>query len=318
MPFEPDKRGGRDGCCGELKPFGAASGRWNAVQASVELMRDDIQFSKTAGNRSSRRRPGLPAERESRCGFTLVELLVVMGIILLLVGLLLPGLGRAKQRALSVSCLNNLKQLQICWHAYAHDNNDVLTPNNFVYSVIVGGTNEAQLHEDDMTWCRSIAPLDGYPINDETSLLFRYNRNAEIYHCPADRSTVRDQPSKLRNRSYNMSNSVNCRADDHFRKYGEIRVPTQLFVFIDTHEDTIWDATFGVLPLGSWWQDYWLDVPADRHQQGANLTFADGHAEHWHWRASKKGLRIGGRAAGPEDLADLRRLQQHIKGAGGN
>jgi len=251
-------------------------------------------------------------------GFTLIELLVVIAVIAILAAMLLPALARAKQKAWTISCLNNLKQLQICWHSYAHDNENVMTPNNFVYSVQVGTSNQAQLGEDEMTWCRSIAPEDGYPINDNTSLLYRYNQNVAIYHCPADRATVKGQPDKLRNRSYNMSNSVNCHLDNHFRKCDEVRVPTQLFVFIDTHEDAIWDATFGVLPLGGHWQDYWLDVPADRHQQGPNISFADGHAEHWKWRAPKKGIPVGGHTAGPDDLKDLRRIQRHIKGAGGN
>ena len=47
-------------------------------------------------------------------------------------------------------------------------------------------------------------------------------------------------------------------------------------------------------------------------------TFADGHAEHWKWLASKKGLRLGQKTRSEDDLQDLRKLQQHIKGAGGN
>lgn len=261
--------------------------------------------------------PGNIPGAESR-GFTLIELLVVIAIIAILAALLLPALSRARERALTISCLNHLKQLQVCWFSYAHDHEDIMPPNNFVYSVAVGTTNDATLGEDDLTWCRSIAPLDDYPINEATSLLFPYNQNVAIYRCPADRSTVRNHPDKLRNRSYNLSNSANCRRDNHYRKYTEVPVPAGLFLFIDTHEEHIWDATFGVLPLGSFWQDYWLDVPADRHRQGANLTFADGHAETWKWRAPKRGLRLGGRTANEADLQDLRRLQQHIKGAGGN
>jgi prepilin-type N-terminal cleavage/methylation domain-containing protein/prepilin-type processing-associated H-X9-DG protein len=250
--------------------------------------------------------------------FTLIELLVVIAIIAILAALLLPTLGRAKSRALTISCANNLKQLQICWHSYSHDNGDVMTPNNFVYLFTPGTSDGGKLGEDDLTWCRSIAPLDNYPINEQTSLIFNYNQNPDIYHCPADRSTLQDNPAKIRNRSYNMNNSINMKIADHFRKSVEIPIPTQLFVFMDTHENAIWDATFGVMARDSAYQDYWLDVPADRHQQGANISFADGHIEHWKWRAPKGGLGVGQHTAGPDDLLDLRRVQEHIKGAGGN
>jgi len=255
---------------------------------------------------------------KTKPGFTLIELLAVIVIIGILASLLLPALSQVKQKAWTISCLNNLKQLQICWHQYANDNEDTMVPNNFVYYVEVGTTNGSKLGEDKQTWCRSLAPVDTEPINESTSLLWRYNQTAAIYRCPADRSTVKDHPEKLRNRSYNMSNSINMWQADHFRKWSAILVPTQLFVFIDTHENAIWDSTFGVLALGSYWQDYWLDVPADRHQRGATVSFADGHAERWKWRSPKSGVILGGRAISDDDLADLRKVQQHIKGAGGN
>ena len=150
--------------------------------------------------------------------------------------------------------------------------------------------------------------------------MFIYNRNAAIYHCPSDYSTVDGHPEMTRKRSYNVSNSANCSADNHFRKYAEIRVPTTLFVFIDTDENDIWDSTFGVIlpAFYPFWADYWLDIPADRHLQGCNLTFADGHAEHWKWRAPKRELSLGSPAYSNEDLEDLQRIQQCVKDAGGN
>jgi prepilin-type processing-associated H-X9-DG protein len=242
-------------------------------------------------------------------------LLVVIAIIAILAALLLPALNRAKTQAYATLCLNNQKQLMVCWQLYSGDNKDALTPNNFVYFVSAGGA--ATLGTDSKTWCRSIAPLDTNEISESTSVLFRYNRSPEIYRCPADRSLV-EGTSLPRNRSYNMSNSINNHSGDHYRKYSTIKSPSTLFVFIDTHENAIWDSTFGVFPMNYRYADYWLDIPADRHGQGANIAFADGHAERWRWKAPKGTLDIFQRARGQDDLEDLRRLQRTVKGNGGN
>ena len=79
---------------------------------------------------------GFPSEARATA-FTLIELLVVIAIIALLAAMLLPALTRAKERARTIGCLSNVKQLEVCWHLYAVDNNDRLTPNNSV--MLAGG-----------------------------------------------------------------------------------------------------------------------------------------------------------------------------------
>ncbi len=63
--------------------------------------------------------------------FTLVELLVVLAIISILSAMLLPALAVAKEKARSIFCLNNLKQLGVAITLYADDDNDFLAPAEY-------------------------------------------------------------------------------------------------------------------------------------------------------------------------------------------
>ena len=128
------------------------------------------------------------ANPRPRGGFTLIELLVVIAIIAILAGMLLPSLGKAKQKAQGIQCMSNHRQLTLAWRMYAEDNNDRL--------VFASHSGDPKNPLNAFAWTQTEMTYGPDPKNWDINAdivhrpLWPYNRSAGIYRCPSDRSYV--------------------------------------------------------------------------------------------------------------------------------
>lgn len=254
----------------------------------------------------------MASTKATRSAFTLIELLVVIAIIAILASMLLPALSRAKGKGKSIVCQSNLKQLQLAWLAYP-DDYDGRVAGNLLQLVAA-----PQMDESVGGWVLGHARYDQTDQNLRKGALWDYIRAAGVYRCPADRSTVINQPGQLRFRSYSLDAAINLvgygigvhpdfERDGILRKISDAKHPASTFAFVDTSEASISAGGFGIRAAGKHGDLYWVHQPAERHSRGANLSFLDGHVEFHQWKFTPK-VHIPGAWNQPRNKADLEDL----------
>ncbi len=248
--------------------------------------------------------------QESDSGFTLVELLVVVGLVVVWICILAPALARTSPDAKPYQCQNNLRQLTQGWMMYSSDYNGTLPLNNFS-TATYGGQDKTGWITGWMDW----TPSNG----DNTNTLFiadeRYaklaayfGRSARLFKCPADIYRVNSLAGLVpRVRSISMNAALGASSDGAKESYfsGTFFVaksvndlvrpaPASVWVLADEQADSINDGCLINNPLLSPSQYYWLDLPAAYHNGAGSFSFADGHTELRRWAEASTLVPVNG------------------------
>jgi len=238
-----------------------------------------------------------------RTGFTLIELLVVIAIIAILAAMLLPALGRAKDKAKAITCTSNNKQIGLAMMMYVGDNSDYLPP-----------LNDGRFSKLGPNWWFEILDQGGYLTSSKVK--------GNVWRCPAVKDTdispgtvsYYDSPCEgygpLEDQQVSANGIVRYAYAENGqyqgpRKMGSIKRTSQIWLVGDVGIPGVLRNGVGIpLPASNSQPDSYLTEiavfkpkpgtgwstltpskqAATRHSKRAVFAFCDGHVEAWSWK----------------------------------
>jgi prepilin-type N-terminal cleavage/methylation domain-containing protein/prepilin-type processing-associated H-X9-DG protein len=208
-----------------------------------------------------------------KSGFTLIEMLVVIGIIALLAAIMFPVFGRVRENGRRATCSNNMRQLGLAFTQYMTDNG-----GRFPYAApyqswarpdswVSGGTGDVPTNGKNLVTYskpdKSFNYVDGNEAYPEKGAIYSYVREASTYVCPSD-----TDGNKKR-----LSYSMNCALS--FMGSVRVKQPSEIVMLIDEGRS---------LNDGYFWasgDSNSTDALTLKHLDGGNLLFVDGHVKYY-------------------------------------